>query len=128
MLDVRFAAPEKGNEKGGVEGVHGYIEDNFFRPTPTFDDLASLNAALLAFCDRDRLRTQAGQTETIGERFAHEAPLLGALPEMLPRTCVVESVRSTNSPNATMRPTATPYQRDTRTAMRSSRCTRRRFV
>ncbi len=30
MLDVRFAAPGKGNEKGGVEGVHGYIEDTFF--------------------------------------------------------------------------------------------------
>jgi hypothetical protein len=93
MLDVRFAAPGKGNEKGGVEGVHGYIEDNFFRPTPTYDDLASLNAALLAFCERDMLRTQAGQTETIGARFAHEAPLLGALPEVLPRTCVVEPVR-----------------------------------
>jgi len=93
MLDVRFAAPGKGNEKGGVEGIHGYIEDNFFRPTPAFEGLASLNAALLAFCDRDRLRTQAGQTETIGERFAHEAPLLGELPEILPRTCVVEAVR-----------------------------------
>lgn len=93
MLDVRFAAPGKSNEKGGVEGVHGYIEDNFFRPTPAFDDLASLNAALLAFCDRDMLRTQAGQTETIGRRFAHEAPLLGALPGVLPRTCVVEPVR-----------------------------------
>lgn len=93
MLDVRFAAPGKGNEKGGVEGVHGYIEDNFFRPTPAFDDLASLNAALLAFCDRDMLRTQAGQTETIGRRFANEAPLLGALPAVLPRTCVVEPVR-----------------------------------
>ena len=29
-LHVAFAAPAKGNEKGGVEGVHGYIEDNFF--------------------------------------------------------------------------------------------------
>jgi len=92
-LHVAFAAPAKGNEKGGVEGVHGYIEDNFFRPTPAFDDLASLNTALLAFCDRDMLRTQAGQTETIGRRFAHEAPLLGALPGVLPRTCVVEPVR-----------------------------------
>ncbi len=27
MLDVCFAAPGKGNEKGGVEGVHGYIEE-----------------------------------------------------------------------------------------------------
>ena len=30
-LHVEFAAPAKGNEKGGVEGVDGFIEDNFFR-------------------------------------------------------------------------------------------------
>ena len=50
-LHVAFAAPAKGNEKGGVEGVHGYIEDNFFRPIPSFADLDELNAALVVFCD-----------------------------------------------------------------------------
>ena len=45
-LHVEFAAPAKGNEKGGVEGVHGYIEDNFFRPMPSYADLDELNAAI----------------------------------------------------------------------------------
>ena len=30
-LNVDFAAPAKGNEKGGVEGTHGFIKDNFFK-------------------------------------------------------------------------------------------------
>jgi transposase len=29
-FEVQYAAPRKGNEKGGVEGMHGYVEDNFF--------------------------------------------------------------------------------------------------
>ncbi len=93
MLDVQFAAPGKGNEKGGVEGAHGFIEDNFFRPTPSFESLDELNVALVAFCERDLLRTQAGQSQTIGERYAHERRFLGALPAVLPRTCVTRFAR-----------------------------------
>jgi transposase len=33
-LHMQFAAPAKGNEKGGVEGLHGYIGDHSFRPMP----------------------------------------------------------------------------------------------
>ncbi|MDB5070601.1 MAG: hypothetical protein JWM87_1712 [Candidatus Eremiobacteraeota bacterium] len=44
-LNVTFAAPAKGNDKSGVEGVHGYIEDNFFRPIPSFAELDELNAS-----------------------------------------------------------------------------------
>jgi transposase len=58
-LVVEFAAPAKGNEKGGVEGIHGFIEDNFFRPTPEFADLDALNAALRDFCQADLARVAA---------------------------------------------------------------------
>ncbi len=93
ILNVQYAAPRKGNEKGGVEGAHGYIEDNFFRPMPTFADLAELNTALAEFCERDLLRIPAGQTQTIGERFAIEKHSLGALPAVLPRACVLRPAR-----------------------------------
>jgi transposase len=92
-LNVEFAAPAKGNEKGGVEGIHGFIEDNFFRPTPSFADLAELNAALATFCEADLARMAAGRCESIGQRFAQEAPSLHPLPAVLPRACVIESVR-----------------------------------
>lgn len=92
-LLVEFAAPAKGNEKGGVEGIHGFIEDNFFRPTPSFDSLDALNAALLAFCQADLARTAAGRQETIGERFARESAALSPLPIVLPRTCIMRYAR-----------------------------------
>jgi len=87
-LHVEFAAPAKGNEKGGVEGVHGFIEDNFFRPTPSFTDLDELNASLAVFCEATLNRTHATHQETIGERFAREKPTLRPLPAVLPRPCV----------------------------------------
>ena len=92
LLDVQFAAPAKGNEKGGVEGIHGYIEDNFFRPMPSFDSLEKLNAALVDFCQRDLARIQAGRNESIGTRFEHERKFLNPLPTLLPRACVIENV------------------------------------
>jgi len=92
-LHVEFAAPAKGNEKGGVEGVHGFIEDNFFRPTPSFTDLAELNAALATFCEGTLRRTHATHQETIGERFARERSTLRALPMALPRACINRYVR-----------------------------------
>jgi transposase len=92
-LHVAFAAPAKGNEKGGVEGVHGYIEDNFFRPIPSYVDLDELNAALVVFCDASLSREHTTHHETIGDRFAREQPMLQALPMMLPRACVTKYAR-----------------------------------
>jgi transposase len=90
-LRVEFAAPAKGNEKGGVEGIHGFVEDNFFRPMPAFASLGELNAALAVFCQADLARTAAGHTESIGERFAREAAVLHPLPAVLPRACITET-------------------------------------
>jgi transposase len=87
-LHVTFAAPAKGNEKGGVEGAHGYIEDNFFRPIPSFADLDELNASLARFCDASLEREHSTHHETIGARFAREKPALMPLPAVLPRACL----------------------------------------
>ena len=92
-LNVEFAAPAKGNEKGGIEGVHGYIEDNFFRPLPSFADLDSLNAALSAFCDESLSREHSTHHETIGDRFAREQSALLSLPTLLPRPCIARYAR-----------------------------------
>jgi transposase len=92
-LEVEFAAPAKGNEKGGVEGMNGFIEDNFFRPIPAFATLDELNVALAAFARKDLERVHSVHREAIGVRFERERPALRALPATLPRACVTRYAR-----------------------------------
>lgn len=92
-LEVEFAAPRRGNEKGGVEGVMGYIEDNLFRPIPSYENIAELNADLERLCRANLDREHSTHRELIGERFAREARALRPLPARLPSPCVLEYAR-----------------------------------
>jgi transposase len=87
-LEVEFAAPAKGNQKGGVEGANGFLEDNVFRPTPECESLEAFNLELEWFCRNDENRKSSVHHETIGERFAREQPQLRPLPNVLPAACV----------------------------------------
>jgi transposase len=91
-LDVQFAAPGKGNEKGGVEGAHGYVEDNFFRPMRDAVSLEALNEELLIFCREDRVRRTVG-SRTVAELLEIERSALRALPHVPPRPCVSDHAR-----------------------------------
>jgi hypothetical protein len=76
----RFGRPGKGNDKGKVEGLVGYIRRNFLVPVPRAASFAALNEKLLADCRRrlgDRLR---GHDETIGERLARDLAAFQSLP------------------------------------------------
>ncbi len=90
-IRMQFAAPAKGNEKGGVEGLHGSVEDAFFRPMPDYGSLDELNAELVNLCARHLERRVSG--ELVGERLERERAALRPLPLVLPSTCVRESVR-----------------------------------
>lgn len=92
-LDVQFAAPARGNEKGGVESVIRYLENNLFVPTPEFASIADCNAFLAQACERDAQRMHSEHRETIAERFERERPFLRGLPESLPRPCIVRYAR-----------------------------------
>lgn len=92
-LGVEFAAPRRGNEKGGVEGLMGYIEDNFFRPIPQFESLKDLNTALEEFCRAEVQRVHSAHGEYVAARFEREAPHLRALPAVLPAPCVRDYAR-----------------------------------
>ena len=76
----RFGRPGKGNDKGKVEGLVGWIRRNFLVPLPHAASFAALNEELLADCRRrlgDRLR---GHDETIGERLARDLRRFHDLP------------------------------------------------
>jgi hypothetical protein len=60
---------------------------------PDYDHIDRINAELDAFCDRSLKRIIAPNTETIGERFAHEQLSLLPLPPVMPRACVTRYVK-----------------------------------
>jgi transposase len=93
-INMQFAAPGKGNEKGGVEGTHGYIEDNFFRPLRSASSLDDLNEQLLTFSrvDSERRRIDG---QAVAQHLDTERKALRPLPAVLPRPCVSEQSRVT---------------------------------
>jgi hypothetical protein len=78
----QFTTPglEGAHQKGGVEGEVGRHRRNHLVPVPRVTDLAELNQVLLAGREQDLGRRIDGRPETVGEAWAEERPLLGALP------------------------------------------------
>ena len=46
LFDDRFGRPGKGNDKGKVEDIVGYVRCNFMVPIPSFESFEALNAHL----------------------------------------------------------------------------------
>jgi hypothetical protein len=76
----RFGRPGKGNDKGKVEGLVGWIRRNLLVPLPRAVSFEALNARLLEGC-RERLASRLrGHAETIGERLARDLAAFHELP------------------------------------------------
>ena len=76
----RFGRPGKGNDKGKVEGLVGYVRRNFFVPIPRVASWDALNADFAHQCGERRGRRFRRHTETIGERFARAREALLPFP------------------------------------------------
>ena len=50
LFEDRFGRPGKGNDKGKVEGLLGYMRRNFLVPVPSFESFDALNAYLERRC------------------------------------------------------------------------------
>ena len=80
LFEDRFGRPGKGNDKGKVEGLVGYVRRNYLVPIPSFESYEALNAYLEKRClerMEDRLR---GHDETIGQRMERDLEALLSLP------------------------------------------------
>lgn len=87
LFESEYVTPGRGQEKGGVENLVGYVRRNFLVPLPDVQDFAELNAYLLDCCERDaHQRQRFGRT--VQELWQEERASLGALPEKLPPACV----------------------------------------
>lgn len=75
-----FCNPGQGHEKGGVEGLVGYIRRNHLVPIPKVATLTDLNEDLLRACQAYGAHRIHGRSETVGELFAGEHGRLVPLP------------------------------------------------
>lgn len=73
LFEPAFANVARGNEKGGVENLVGYVRRNFMVPKPVFDSFDDFNAHLLGCCVKRHNEIKRGHTLTIGERLAQES-------------------------------------------------------
>jgi transposase len=76
-----FANVARGNEKGGVENLVGFVRRNFMVPLPDFESFDDLNAHLVACCLKRHDEIKRGHEKTVGQRLMQESFLpLPALP------------------------------------------------
>lgn len=81
LFDTRFGRVGKGNDKGKVEGLVGYVRRNHLVPIPSFESFDALNAYLDDQC-RKRLNVHLkGRDETVGEMLERERSTFLALPQ-----------------------------------------------
>ena len=80
LFEDRFGRPGKGNDKGKVEGMVGYVRRNFLVPIPSFESFDALNAHLEAHCLERMDAKLGGHAETIGQRMERDLDALLPLP------------------------------------------------
>ena len=80
LFNDRFGRPGKGNDKGKVEGLVGYVRRNFMTPLPVADSFEALNARLLDACTKRRQAILRGHSTTIAERLRADVAAFAGLP------------------------------------------------
>ena len=80
LFDDRFGRPGKGNDKGKVEGMGGYMRRNFLVPVPSFESFEALNAHLERRCLARMDARLRGHSESIGQRMERDLEALLPLP------------------------------------------------
>jgi len=87
LFEADYCNPGKGQEKGSIENLVGYVRRNFLVPMPEVKDFNQLNTFLLECCERDAAqRKRFGST--VHELWLEEKGRLRPLPEKMPQACV----------------------------------------
>jgi len=76
----RFCNPASGHEKGGVEGMVGYVRRNYLVPLPRVDSIDELNEYLLGQCLSHSDHRVEGKEGCVEELFEKEKSHLISLP------------------------------------------------
>jgi transposase len=95
LFESHYCTPAQGHEKGGVEGSVGFSRRNFLVPLPHAASFEELNGYVLQQCQRDDVRVVDRQTQSIGQMWQAEQPLLRPLPARPFDCCVTRQVHLT---------------------------------
>ncbi len=93
LFDDRFGRPAKGNDKGKVEGMVGYVRRNFLVPIPSFESFTALNDHLERRCLERMDARLRGHSETIGQRMERDLDALLPLPAVPYEACEKQASR-----------------------------------
>ena len=93
LFEDRFGRPGKGNDKGKVEGMVGYVRRNFLVPVPSFQSFDALNAHLEQKCLGRMDARLRGHDETIGQRMERDLEALQPLPAVPYDACDKQASR-----------------------------------
>lgn len=80
LFEPCFCRPGEGHDKGGVESRGKAVRRQALTPIPSAPTLEAINQALLARMEARLALGRDGAGETIGARFAIEAPVFRTLP------------------------------------------------
>jgi len=69
LFEDKFGRPGKGNDKGNVEGLVGYVRRHFMVPMPVADSFDAINARFLEQCVERGQAVLRGHTQSIGTRM-----------------------------------------------------------
>jgi transposase len=96
LFEDRFGRPGKGNDKGKVEGLIGFMRRNFLVPIPRFETIEALNAYLERRCRERQAAKLRRHEETIAERLERDSSAFLALPPMPYEACDRQPSRVTS--------------------------------
>ena len=77
----RFGRPGKGNDKGKVEGLVGYVRRNFMVPMPVAASIEELNARFADQCRRRGAAILRGHNQSIAARMEADIAAFMPLPD-----------------------------------------------
>lgn len=96
LFTAEYCNPGKGQEKGSIENLIGYVRRNFLVPMPEMKSFSELNTYLLECCEKDaRRRKRSGMT--VHELWLQEKEQLRPFPERVPEACVFVSAKVNRS-------------------------------
>lgn len=96
LFGDKFGRPGKGNDKGKVEGLVGYLRRHFMVPMPVADSFDAMNARFLEQCAVRRQAVLRGHSQTIGGRLTTDLAAFMSLPAAAFDPCHIVTARASS--------------------------------